>query len=160
MLVAKTSNLGFACTLYMKCHHSKHGFTVEPMCVPFRETQTEPNSPSDSCYKYHCQNVSAGGRWYKWHSNGTRQSNCCCHDSNDASTHENVDSSSVMSKITIGNDHNTCNELLPINKWGRPLKTQDRGLCNKLPSLPHDAVVWEWHFRHWHHAWYAWHWCS
>jgi len=33
-LLVATKNLGFACMLSVMCAHSKHHFTVEPMCIP------------------------------------------------------------------------------------------------------------------------------
>jgi len=123
MLVAETSNLGFACTLYVKCRHGNHGFTVEPQHVPFKETEIENDSPPTVG-----TNITAGmSQPVADKTNNTMmepdKAIVVVVDSNDASMHKNVETSSITSKITIGNDHDTCNESPPIKKWGRPLKT-------------------------------------
>ncbi len=44
MLVATTSNVGFACTLSVKCIHGHHHFTVEPLRVPSAVVSITPTN--------------------------------------------------------------------------------------------------------------------
>jgi len=48
MLVVMTSNVGFACTLLIKCIHGNHQFTVEPLQVPSAtKVDVAPTQPDE-----------------------------------------------------------------------------------------------------------------
>ncbi len=121
MLIAETNNLGFACTLYVKCRHGNHGFTMEPPRVPFREMKTGSDNQM--------QGVTA-----ETFLSMTESTNETTMDPNlmstigpeddDADTIQDTEELSYLTtENSIGENSDNIVEQSPIKKAGRPPKT-------------------------------------